>query len=72
MPTITRVTTGRLFSKKVSSLKLSITFPASILKETASTPSWDNWVSAKKSRDLVSGAENTPKDSKLLCLDHST
>jgi len=36
-PTASRVTTGRLSSKKVPSLKLSATFPASISKEKAST-----------------------------------
>jgi len=35
IPTASRVTTGRLFSKKVPSLKLSAAFPTSILKEKA-------------------------------------
>jgi len=42
MPTILRITIGRLSFKKVSSLKLSATFPALILKKTASTMSWDD------------------------------
>jgi len=50
MPTITRVTTDRLFSKKVFFLKLPVTFHASVLEETASTLHWGNWMSAKKSR----------------------
>jgi len=37
IPTVPRVTIGRLFSKKVSSLKLSATFPASVLERIAST-----------------------------------
>ena len=62
MPTILRITIGGLSFKKVSSLKLSATFPALILKKTASTMSWDDQVSPKKSRDLGSGAENVLKD----------
>jgi len=54
MPTAPRVTIGRLFSKKVSSLKLSVIFPISILKEIVSTVSWNDQVSAKETRNLVS------------------
>ena len=36
MPTALRVTTGRLSSKKVLSLKLPVAFPASISKGKAS------------------------------------
>jgi len=37
--TVPRITIGRLFSKKVPSLKLSAAFPISIPKEKASTMS---------------------------------
>ena len=59
--TTPRITIGKLFSKKVPSLKLLTTFSASVLKEIASTISWDDQMSAKESRDLVFRAENTPK-----------
>jgi len=69
------VTTGRLSSKKVPSLKLPAAFPASILEVTASIMSYDDQVFAEESKDLVSRKENAPKvskDPKLLCLDHPT
>ena len=44
-PTALRVTIGRLFFKKVPSLKLSITFPTSIPEEKASIMSWNDQVS---------------------------
>ena len=50
--------TGRLFFKKVPSLKLPATFPASILEETASNMSWNDQVSVILSKNLVSGEEN--------------
>ena len=55
------VTTGRLSSKRVPSLKLPATFPASILEVTASTMSCNDQVFAEKSKDLVSRKENAPK-----------
>jgi len=42
MPIIPRITADRLFSKKVSFLKLPATFPASILEEIVFTMSWDD------------------------------
>ena len=55
IPTVPRMTTGRLFSKKVSSLKLPATFLISFLEELASTMSWDDQTSVKKTRYLISG-----------------
>ena len=40
--TTLRITTDKLSSKKVSSLKLPATFPTSVLEETVSTMSWNN------------------------------
>jgi len=44
-PTALRVITGRLFFKKVPSLKLSVTFSASIPEEKTSIMSWNDQVS---------------------------
>ena len=41
-PTVPKVTTDRFSFKKVSFLKLSATFPASILEETAFNIGWNN------------------------------
>ena len=73
--TTPRVTTSRLSSKKIPSLNLLTTSPALIYKVTTSTMSWDNQISAKESKYLVSRKENTlkaSKDPKLLCLNHLT
>ena len=67
MPIAPRVTIGRLSFKKVSFLKLPAALPTSIPEGKASTMSWDDQISAEKSRDLVSGAVSMP-----LYLDHST
>ena len=64
-PTAPRVTTGKLSSKRLPSLKLSAAFPALIPEEKASTMSWDDQVSAEEGRDLVFGLEIAPKP---LCL----
>lgn len=61
-----RVTTDKLFFKKVSSLKLPTTFSASILKETVSTVSWNDQDFVEESRDLISGVENTSKSTQRL------
>ena len=53
IPTIPRMTIGRLFSKKVSSLKFPATFLISILEEPASTMSWDDQAFVKKTRYLM-------------------
>jgi len=58
---IALITVNRLSSKKIPSLKLPSTFPALILEEKVFTMSWNNQVSTKESRDLVSGAENISK-----------
>lgn len=59
--TAPRITTGRLFSKKIPSLKLPITFYISIFEEITFTMSWDDQMFAEKSRDLISETENTSK-----------
>ena len=69
MPTILRVTIGKLSSKRLPFLKLLAAFSTFISKEKASTMSWNDQVSAEKGRDLVVGPETAPKP---LCLDHST
>ena len=51
--TIPRVTTGKLSSKRLPSLKLPTTFLALIPEGKASTMSWDDQVSAEEGRDLV-------------------
>ena len=56
-PTAPRVTTGKLSSKRLPSLKLPAAFPALIPEGKASTISWDDQVSAEKSKDLVFGLE---------------
>ena len=61
MPTAPRVTTSKLFSKRLSFLKLPATFPTLIPEEKASTMSWDNQVSAEEGRDLVFGPETAPQ-----------
>jgi len=45
----------------VSSLKLSVAFPASIPEGKLFTISWDYQVSAKESRNLVFGVETISK-----------
>ena len=57
-PTALRMTIGRLFSKKIPSLKLLAAFFTSILEGTAYIISQDDQVSAKKNRNLVSGEKN--------------
>ena len=62
MPTAPRMTTGKLSSKRLPSLKLPATFPALIPEEKASIMSWNDQVSAEKSRaeegkNLVFGPE---------------
>lgn len=52
-PTALRVTIGRLFFKKVPSLKLSITFPTSIPEEKASIMSWNDQVSGQRVWKIV-------------------
>ena len=53
MPTAPRVTTGKLSSKRLPSLKLPAAFSTLIPEGKASTMSWDDQVSGKESRDLV-------------------
>ena len=57
MPTVPRVTTGKLSFKKLPFLKLPATFPALIPEGKVSTMSWDDQVSAEEGRDLVFGLE---------------
>ena len=57
---VPRITIGRLFSKKVPFLKLSVAFSISIPRGKAFTMSWEDQISAKESRNLVSRAEKTP------------
>jgi len=64
-PTALRMTTGRLFSRKIPSLKLPATF-TSILEGTAYIISQDDQVSAKKNRNLVSGGENALQSAQRL------
>jgi len=74
-PTTPRVTTSRLSSKKIPSLNLLTTSSVLVYKVTTSTMSWDNQISAKENKYLVSRKENAPKaskDPKLLCLNHLT
>ena len=47
-PTVPKVTTDRFSFKKVSFLKLSATFPASILEETAFNIGWNNQIFTKE------------------------
>ena len=56
-PTAPRVTTGKLSSKRLLSLKLPAAFPALIPEGKAFTMSWDDQVSAEEDRDLVFGLE---------------
>ena len=60
-PTAPRVTTDKLSSKRLPSLKLPAAFSALIPKGKASTMSWDDQVSAEEGRDLVSGPETAPQ-----------
>ena len=60
MPTASRVTTGKLSSKRLPSLKLPAVFSALISEGKASTMSWDDQVSAEEGRDLVFGLETAP------------
>ena len=60
-PTAPRVTTGKLSSKRLPSLKLPAVFPTLIPEGKASTMSWDDQVSAEKGRDLVFGLETAPQ-----------
>ena len=60
-PTIPRVTTGKLSSKRLPSLKLLAAFSALISKGKAFTMSWDNQVSAEEGRNLVFGLEIAPQ-----------
>ena len=54
------MTTGKLSSKRLPSLKLPAAFPALISEGKAFTMSWDNQVSAEEGRDLVFGPETVP------------
>ena len=56
-PTVPRITTDKLSSKRLPSLKLLAAFPTLIPEEKASTMSWDDHVSAEEGRDLVFGPE---------------
>jgi len=58
-----------LFSRKVFSLKLSVTFSISIFEEKVFTMSSNDQMFAKESRDLVSKTETAPKASKC-CGNH--
>ena len=53
MPTAPRVTTGKLSSKRLPSLKLPAAFPALTPEGKTSTMSWDDQVSAEEGKDFV-------------------
>ena len=60
-PTVPRVITGKLSSKKLLPLKLSAAFS----EGKASTMSWDDQVAAEEGNNMVSGAENVPKSTQM-------
>jgi len=59
--TVPRVTTDKLSSKRLPSLKLLAAFPALIPEGKASTMSWDDQITAEEGRDLVFGPETAPQ-----------
>jgi len=59
------MTTGKLFSRKIPSLKHPADF-TSILEGTAYIISQDDQVSAKKNRNLVSGEKNALRSAQRL------
>ena len=61
MSTAPKITTGKLSSKRLPSLKLPATFPTLIPKGKTSTMSWNDQVSAEEGRDLVFGLETAPQ-----------
>ena len=65
IPTALRMTTGKLSFKRLSFLKLPAAFPALIPKGKTSTMSWDDQMSAKEGRDLVSGLKTASQASIL-------
>ena len=56
-PTAPRVTTDKLSSKRLPSLKLPAAFPTLVSEGKTSTMSWNDQVSAEEGRDLVFGLE---------------
>ena len=61
MSTAPKITTGKLSSKRLPSLKLPATFPTLIPEGKTSTMSWNDQVSAEEGRDLVFGLETAPQ-----------
>ena len=57
MPTAPRMTTGKLSSKRLPSLKLLAAFPTLIPEGKVSTMSWNDQMFAEEGRDLVFGLE---------------
>ena len=57
MPTAPRMTTGKLSSKRLPSLKLLAAFPTFIPEGKVSTMSWNDQMFAEEGRDLVFGLE---------------
>ena len=51
MPTTSGITIDRLFSKKISFIKLPVAFSASIPEEKAYTMSWNDQIFAEESRN---------------------
>ena len=61
MLTVLSVTTGKLFFKRLPSLKLLAAFSTLIPKEKVSTMSWDDQIFAEEGRDLVFRLETAPQ-----------
>ena len=59
-PTVPRVTTGKLSSKRLPPLKLPAAFPTLIPEGKASVMSWDDQMSDEEGRNLVFRLETAP------------